>query len=61
MKLSQDEIEQIVRAVEGLEFGRVIIEVNARYRKVDVITECRQRLRTTDPVDAGKGMEVESG
>lgn len=53
MKLTEQEIAEIVAAVEAVEYGRVIIEVHVRTRHLDVITESRARLRQ-QPVDVNK-------
>lgn len=49
MRLTHEQIEHIVREADGVDFGRVVIEINADERRVDVVTERRRRFKDTPP------------
>jgi hypothetical protein len=59
MKLTQEQISHIMSEVEGVDFGRVVIEINAEDRRVDVITERRKRFKA--PSCGAHPNRVESG
>ena len=53
MKLTQEQIAHVVSEVESLDYGRVIVEINARTGHLDIITERRVRLRDA-PLDRSR-------
>jgi hypothetical protein len=59
MKLTQEQIDHILREVEGVDFGRIVIEINRDSGRVDVITERRKRFRA--PSCGAHSGKVESG
>ncbi len=44
MKVPDSVMEHIRSELESLEYGRVIIEIQATSNKIDVVTESRQRF-----------------
>lgn len=44
MKLTEEQINHILREVESVDFGRVVIEINSAVARVDVVTERRTRF-----------------
>jgi hypothetical protein len=50
MHLTPDQLDRIVREIEALDYGRIIIEVCEDRDHVDIIVERRLRVRKQKPL-----------